>query len=121
MKCDLICCTTCPSECQISVWQNDQEIINIEGNKCKRGIKFAQKEMTDPVRTLTSTVIFKCGAKEIPVPVKTSSPIELRNVKAAMQQIKASRLDRPCKLGDVIIRNLAGSGVDLVACKTVKG
>jgi CxxC motif-containing protein len=121
MKCDLICCTTCPSECQIRVCQNDHEIIKIEGNKCKRGIKFAEKEMIDPVRTLTSTVIYKRGVMEIPVPVKTSGPIALRNMKAAMQQIKASRLDQPCKLGDVIITDICGSGVDLLACKTVKG
>ncbi|WKY46915.1 DUF1667 domain-containing protein [Eubacteriaceae bacterium ES3] len=121
MKCDQICCTTCPSECRISVFSDGGQIIKIEGNSCKRGIVFAEKEMTDPVRTLTSTVILKSSTGEISVPVKSSQPIALRNMMDAMKQIHETQIDNAVKIGQVVIPDICCSGADIVACKTVKG
>lgn len=121
MKCDQICCTTCPSECRISVFSQGAEIIKIEGNGCKRGVVFAKQEMTDPVRTLTSTVLLKGTGQTLSIPVKSSQPMPLRSVEAAMKQIRKAVLTSSCRMGDVVIADICGLGLDIVACKTVKG
>ncbi|MCI6857858.1 MAG: DUF1667 domain-containing protein [Eubacterium sp.] len=120
MQKEIMCCTTCPSGCTLSVTVDDQnQIFSVEGNNCPRGEIFAKKEWTDPVRTLTSTVFARIGEQEMLVPVKTAEPISKKLMKVAMEEIQMVRLDHKVQMGDVVLENIAGSGVSLVACKTI--
>lgn len=115
-----MCCTTCPSGCALTVTiGDDNQVALVEGNNCPRGEAFAHKEWTDPVRTLTSTVFARIGGKEQLIPVKTSQPISKNAVDQAMGEIQQVVIDHPVTMGDVIIEDIASSGVSLVACKTV--
>lgn len=116
-----MCCTTCPSGCALQVWVNDQnEVEKVEGNNCPRGEMFAKKEWVNPERMLTSTVVAMIRGKECLIPVKSKEPISKKLMTAAMETIREVYLETPVKMGDVIIEDLAGSGVSLVACKTVE-
>ena len=115
-----MCCTTCPSGCALTVTiGDDNQVALVEGNNCPRGEAFAHKEWTDPVRTLTSTAFAVIGGQEMLIPVKTSKPISKKAVEKAMEEIQQVLIDHPVTMGDVIIENIAESGVALVACKTV--
>ena len=116
-----MCCTTCPTGCALTVTIDDNnQVAKVLGNTCPRGEAFAHKEWTDPVRTLTSTVFAILDGKEMLIPVKSKEPISKKAVTRAMEEIGAVSIDHPVTMGDVIIPDLAGSGVPLVACKTVK-
>ncbi len=115
-----MCCTTCPQGCALTVTIDDNnQVAKVVGNSCPRGEKFAHKEWTDPVRTLTSTVYALLQGKEILIPVKSKEPISKKLVVQAMEEIGEVKIDHPVKMGDVILPDLAGSGVELIACKTV--
>ena len=88
--------------------------IKVEGNTCKRGETYARQEMTCPMRTLTSLVKVTGGAGPL-CPVKTAAAIPKAMIGAALEQVKAARVEAPVRIGDVIIPNIAGTGVDLVA------
>ena len=45
---------------------------------------------------------------------------ELKLLNKGAEEIQEIEVNAPVKMGDVIKENLAGSGVELVACKTVK-
>ena len=67
-------CIICPESCHITVEHPDKEILAIDGSKCPRGDEFATKEVLNPERLVTSTVLVEGG--EVPlVSVKTSGPI----------------------------------------------
>ena len=57
MKEVTMCCTTCPSGCALVVTVDGDKVVKVEGNTCKRGIKFAEKELVAPERMLTSTIL----------------------------------------------------------------
>lgn len=115
-----MCCTTCPSGCALTVTIDDNnQVAKVEGNTCPRGEAFAHKEWTDPVRTLTSTVYAHIGGRDMLLPVKTREPISRKLVEKAMEEIDAVVIDHPVTMGDVLIDDIAGSGVTLVACKTI--
>lgn len=116
----MLCCTTCPTECVLTVMKEGNLAVSVEGNTCKRGIKFAEKELTTPERTLTSTMIVMLDNKELLIPVKTAQPIPKKNMLAAMDQIKTTVIHHVFKMGDVLIPNICESGVDIVACKSLK-
>lgn len=116
-----MCCTTCPSGCALTVTiGDDDKIVKIQGNNCVRGQLFAEGEWTDPVRTLTSTAFGKIGGKEYLIPVKTEKPISKRKMTRAMEEINQILIDHPVTMGDVLLEDIADTGVSLLACKTVK-
>ena len=120
MKEVTMCCTTCPSGCALKVMIENNEVVSVEGNNCPRGEKFAHKEWINPERMLTSTVYAVINGKELLIPVKSKEPIPRKIMTEAMEEIQEIEVNAPVKMGDVIKENLAESGVELVACKTVK-
>ena len=94
-------CIGCPMGCALLVEMDGKEIISVTGNTCKKGAEYAVKEVTDPTRIVTTDIpkgkIFDC--------VET-----LRDV----------CVEAPVQIGDVILENVAGTGVDIVATGNVK-
>ena len=93
--------------------------IEVTGNTCKRGEKYAIAEVTAPTRTVTSSVAIK-GGEIARVPVKTAAPIPKDKIFVALDEIKTVELAAPVEIGDVIVKNVAGSGVDVVATRKVE-
>ncbi len=113
MKERLLTCIVCPKGCQMTVSLSaGGEILSISGNTCPRGIGYAESECKNPVRTLTTTVF--CEGGEI-ISVKTASPIPKELMFLAMAEINEAKPESNVKIGDVIVKNVAGSGVDVVA------
>lgn len=113
-------CTTCPSECTLTVSASQDAdgtvtaIHSVEGNRCPRGGAFARQELTCPMRVLTSTVQVRNGEDTL-VPVRTATAIPLAIHADAMDAIRTMAVDAPVSMGDVIAADLLGSGVDLIA------
>ena len=105
-------CIVCPKGCDLRVEFNDAgEIINIEGYTCPRGKDYAHSECTSPVRTVTSTI--RCKDGDV-VAVKTSLPIPKSMIFDVMKQINSVSADNDVKIGDVVIKNVLGTGADIV-------
>jgi CxxC motif-containing protein len=111
-------CIVCPVGCRLTATIDNGKVIAVEGNKCRRGEKYAIEEITNPTRTLTTTVRVDGGEYPL-VPVKTSAPIPKPDLLKAMEIVKTLRVNAPVKLGDVIVKDFIAPGVDLVACRNI--
>ena len=107
-------CIGCPLGCNISVELEGGEIRGIAGNTCPRGADYARKELTDPRRIVTSVVRVKGGELAV-VPVKTVSDIPKGQIMGCIRELKLIELNAPVLMGDVVLKNVCGSGVDVVA------
>ena len=112
-------CTVCPVGCRMEVEINDGIVGEITGHTCKRGVKYATDEITNPVRTLTSTIIIIDSEHDKLLPVRTDKPIPKAKMFDAMKQIKAITVTAPVKSGTVIVTDFIEAGINLVACKGV--
>lgn len=111
-------CIGCPLGCPITVEISQGKVLSVTGNTCPNGDKYARKEVTDPRRTVTSTVAVTGG--EIPVvSVKTASDIPKNKISDCMLQLNNVHIAAPVHIGDVILKNVADTGVDVVATRTV--
>ena len=108
-------CINCPMGCQLSV-TIDGENITVTGNTCPRGADYAKKEVTDPRRTVTSSVRVT-GSEEKRVSVKTKTDIPKDKIFEVMDVIRKISVSAPVAIGDVICDDIAGTGVPLVATK----
>ena len=106
-------CIVCPRGCALTVrFDETGKITSVEGNACKRGAVYAEKECTHPERTVTTTVRTESGAV---VAVKTATTVPKEMVFKVMDEINAARAKDSVRIGDVIIENVAGTGVTVVA------
>ena len=112
---EMIICVGCPLGCEVKLTLNDKnEVIGVDDNECKEGKGYALEEFTNPVRTLSATVLTK-GSSQPLLPVRTSKPILKTLLAQSMTVIAKVRAEPPIKMGDIIVPNLLDTGVDLVA------
>ena len=94
------------------------EVKAVSGNTCPRGDAYARKEMTNPTRIVTSTVRV-AGGRLAMVSVKTASDIPKGKIFDCVKALKDVEVKAPVKIGDVIVENVAGTGVNIIATKNV--
>jgi CxxC motif-containing protein len=117
----VLTCILCPNGCELQVsWEGTPttESLSLEGNLCPKGLSYALGELTNPQRTLTTSVRVRHGVERL-ASVKTASPIArsaLGGVRAALQSIV---LDAPVSIGDVVLSDVDGTGVDVVITRAV--
>lgn len=117
-------CTTCPSECLLTVEVERgadghvAEVRSVTGNSCPRGDKFAHQELTCPMRVLTTTVAVS-GGDEALLPVRTAEAIPLELHAQAMALIRSLVVNAPIHMGDVVLPNLPDTNINLVASMDV--
>ena len=114
-----ITCIICPIGCKIFVKTNGKQIAVTEGNICKKGIDYAKSEALDPRRMLTTSVLVKGGEWPL-VSIKSTRPVPKDKLFLILRQIKKITINAPVVSGQIIIKNIFNSGVDIVATKTIK-
>lgn len=114
-------CIGCPLGCQIEVLMDDEKNIRlVTGNNCSRGDKYARKEVTSPTRIVTSSVrVYGSKNNERMVPLKTASDIPKGKMMEVIRALRGVSVPCPVKIGDVLMRDIAGTGVDVIATKNV--
>ncbi len=110
-----IICVACPMGCGVTVDIADNgEIISVTGNTCKRGDTYARTECTNPVRSLATTVKVNGGLYNV-VPCKSAGALPKDKIMECMNIINNASADAPVKLGDILISDILGTGIDIVA------
>lgn len=105
-------CIVCPRGCQMKITlADDGRVEAVEGNFCKRGVVYANDECTNPRRTVTSTV--RCTSGGVAA-VKTANTVPKELVFEVMKAINSCTASDDVKVGDVIIKNVCDTGVDVV-------
>ncbi len=109
-------CIVCPKGCELTIKEINPQTRELEvaGNGCKRGIAFAQQEMYHPVRTLQTTIRTSIKGFER-IPVKISDSVDKDKIFAIMDVVKKTVVNELLKVGDVVVENIADTGVDLVS------
>jgi len=112
-------CVTCPVGCEVDVEVQDGSILSMTGNKCDKVKEFVLQELKEPMRVLTTTVRVE-GAKYAMLPVRTDKPIPKRLFTQAIEELAVIDLQAPVHMSDVIVKDAAGSGANIVATRTME-
>jgi len=106
--------------CPLRLEHEGTTIVEVSGNECKRGAKYAQQEFTEPRRGLSTTVAIANGQWER-LPVKTIIPVHKDRVLEAAREIhRLTHLQAPVRIGQVLIKDLLGEpGLDVVATRSI--
>ena len=116
MKKEFVCCV-CPISCHITVSEEGGE-IRVEGNECSRGREHGIQEYSDPLRMLTTTVAVKSST--LPrLPVISIKEIPRAKIGECLDVLYTMEVSAPLRCGDVIVKNIGETGVDIIASRTI--
>jgi CxxC motif-containing protein len=112
-------CIGCPLGCRLEVDADEEgQIVEIRGFSCKRGKEYAAQEHTAPQRVVTTTVRVT-GGLYTRLSVKTRTPAPKALTLAVCQALRYVVVAAPVALGDIIVPDVLGTGVDVVATRTM--
>ncbi len=112
-------CIGCPLGCSLTAEMEDKEVISVTGNNCGVGDKYARKELTNPTRIVTSTV--KVAGGVLPaVSVKTAGDIPKGKMFDCVRELKTVEVTAPVTIGQVIVKDICGTGVSVIATKNIR-
>lgn len=109
-------CIGCPLGCQVRAEIEDGKVVKVSGNTCPKGESYARKEVTAPVRTVTTTVKVTGGVIPV-VSVKTIGEIPKEKIFDCIRALKNVTVEAPVHIGDVVLADAAGTGIDVAATK----
>ncbi len=105
-------CINCPKGCELDCEKVGDE-IKVAGNVCQKGEVYAKAEIVNPTRMVTGLV--RVAGMRKPLPVKTKTAIPKSKIDAVLFALHQTTVQLPVNIGDVIIQNIAETGVDIVA------
>ncbi|MDB6469657.1 DUF1667 domain-containing protein [Blautia wexlerae] len=109
-------CINCPLGCALTVYMEQGKVVKVEGNTCSKGKTYGEQEVTAPTRILTSSVRVLEGKLPV-VSVKTASDIPKGKIRECAAALKSVQVQAPVKIGDVIVKNICETGVNLIATR----
>lgn len=113
-----ITCIGCPMGCNLEVEIVGENNITVKGCSCKKGEIYGIKECTNPTRIVTSTVWVE-GGEEDTVPVKTAGDIPKSKIFDCIKELKNLCVKAPVSIGDIIVENILGTGVNIIATRNI--
>ena len=109
-------CAGCPNSCLLELLVQDDEIIDVCGAACDRGIDMIREQIVHPKRLFTGTVRIKSpyGSASL-LPVCSSGPVPVAELMHIARLCRRITVNAPVSAGQIIKKNIGGSGADLLA------
>ena len=116
-------CILCPNGCELEIrWVMEEagaRVLEITGHRCKRGVEYGTEEIVAPRRTVTTTVRVLGGLRPL-VSVRTESPIPKDAIGICLMELRRATVEAPVGIGDVVIKDAAGTGIPVIATRSVR-
>jgi CxxC motif-containing protein len=115
---DRLTCVLCPVGCELEVARDAAGELEVQGNQCDKGVPFAVEEILRPKRNLATSVPVRGTAAKM-VSVRLSGPVARDMIFPVLAEIAGLRPEAPVRRGQVLIGNVLGTGVDVIATRSV--
>ncbi|HAY61277.1 MAG: DUF1667 domain-containing protein [Acidaminococcaceae bacterium] len=119
METKVMNCIMCPMGCELTVTMEHGKFVSVTGNTCPRGAKYAEQEVTDPKRMLTTTVRIQ-GALLPLLPVVSADVLPKGKVADCIRFLRQVEVEAPVQAGQVVVPDILGLGVDIVASRAME-
>ena len=117
MVIDRLTCVLCPVGCELEV-RRDGRDLDIQGHQCDKGVDFAREEILHPKRNLATSVPL-AGTADRMVSVRLSAPVPRALIHPILEEIGRLRPRPPVRRGDILLRDVSGTGADVIATRTL--
>lgn len=107
-------CIQCPNGCRLTAIQLPDGSVKVTGNLCRKGEEFGTAELTDPRRSVTTTV--RTLFADLPfLPVRTDAEVRKADIPRVLAAARQTTVTQRLHVGDAAVENADGSGIKLIA------
>jgi CxxC motif-containing protein len=110
-------CVLCPIGCELEI-ERAGDVLEVRGGRCEKGESFAAEEIFKPKRNLATSVPLR-GTFSRMVSVRLTGPVPRGLIFPILAEIFKLRPDPPVRRGDILIKNVLETGVDVIATRTL--
>jgi len=109
-----VTCIGCPMGCRLAArLAADGQVEAVDGAGCGRGAVYARQECVCPTRVVTTLV--RVAGSRVPLSVKTARAVPKERIFDCLARIHGVEVVPPVRMGEVIVKDVCGTGVDVVA------
>ncbi|MCI9137435.1 MAG: DUF1667 domain-containing protein [Lachnospiraceae bacterium] len=112
-------CIVCPLSCQLTVSETGDGEVTVSGNGCRRGEIHGKNEYLNPMRMITTTVVVS-NREEKRLAVISQGEVPKKMVSECLKEIYRTVVEAPVSCGDVILKDICHTGVDIVSTVTIE-
>jgi CxxC motif-containing protein len=110
-------CITCPKGCTLEVERDGDTVVKVEQG-CKRGHEYANRELVDPRRMVSSTVKISGGVHPL-LPVYTSDAFPKPRIPELMAALRALKIKAPVRMNEVVLKDALKTGINILASRDI--
>ena len=115
-----ITCVICPNSCRLTVWRDAKtNEVMVKGYECPRGKNYGFNEYTNPVRMLITTMRIEGGTLPV-IPIRSEKELPKSQIFNAIRVVNDHACYAPVKMGDIVIKNILDTGVDIIASRDME-
>ncbi|MDD3520408.1 MAG: DUF1667 domain-containing protein [Actinomycetota bacterium] len=112
-------CISCPEGCILDAVIDDCRISSISGNKCKKGLVFAETEIFNPTRILTTTI--RIDSEDYSrLPVRSSVAVPKNDIFTIISELKKIKVKAPIKMGDIVLKKSSSAKTAIIASMSIE-
>jgi len=112
-------CIICPNGCNLIVLYEDKSLLKVDGALCNKGVEYANSEITNPMRNLTTTIKVEGGVLPL-VSVRSDRPIPKEKIVEAVKLLRDVTIKAPVDFKQVIVNNILCTGANIIATKEIE-
>lgn len=112
-------CIICPNGCEIETEYEGSQVLSITGNLCRKGHTYVTQELSDPRRTIATSVRVEGGTMPL-ASVRLTKAIPKDRIFDVMHEINRQTLSAPVHIGDVVIKNILDLDSDVIVTKNIE-
>lgn len=109
-------CITCPMGCTLQVTREGNTVLQVDGNTCRRGLAYVERELNDPRRMVATTVRIRGGVHPL-MPVYTEAAFPKPRIFDLLEALRHLELEAPVKAQQVVLEDALGTGINVVASR----
>jgi CxxC motif-containing protein len=102
----------------MAVTESDDHSVSVEGNTCPKGLEFAEKEVKDPERILTTSIRVIEGDLPL-VSVRSDAQVKKHEILTIVNELKNIYVKAPIKEGQLLEKQCGVNRVNIIATRTV--
>lgn len=111
-------CIVCPNGCDLTAEYEGKTVLSVDGGLCPKGEDYVRQELTAPQRNIATSVPVEGG--ELPlVSVRLDRPIPKGEIFSVMAEINLLRAKAPLQIGQVLLKNVHGTGSNVIVTKNI--
>lgn len=112
-----VICNKCSKKCILDI-DRYEDTVEVKGNLCDIGIKYAKLEIDNKSDIFTTVVRIK-GSDYNVVPVKSSKPLDKGLWIECSKVLSRIHVGAPIKMGSIVCKNILNTRVDIICTKSI--